>query len=64
MARLAGRPSVTSSVRLRVARLSVAVVLLVVAALLWLLIVSLWADAARRATPPVGAAVEAADWSH
>jgi hypothetical protein len=62
MARLAGRRLVISTTRLRIARAGVAVVLLVVAALLWLLILALWADGAGRAIPPVGVVEQAADW--
>jgi hypothetical protein len=72
MARITARPSVTSPARVWVARLTrrqvaragVAVLLFVVAALLWMLIVSFWAEAAGRAVPPVGVVAQAAGWSH
>jgi hypothetical protein len=59
---MAARPQISRSRRAALARAAVGVVLIVVAALLWLLILTLRMEAVRRSIPPVGVVPATTGW--
>jgi hypothetical protein len=62
MTRITVRPSTRRNWHSVIARVAVVVALLVVYALLWVLIVTMWIDAASRSIPSISA-ISGALWS-